>query len=60
MHPIYTATCENCKKDVQSEQDLTLVSRQEWRKIKYKNIIQKFICDECIDNFSKKDIISDD
>ena len=57
---IYLCVCENCKKDVRSEQNLTYVSRQDWGKMKYKGAIQKFICDKCIDNFSKKDIISDD
>ena len=60
MYSIYTATCENCKKQVQDEQHLTLVTRQEWGKIKCGIGVQKFICDECIDNLSKKDIISDD
>jgi len=57
---IYLCVCENCKKDVQSEEYLTLVSRLEFGKSRQGIIIQKFICDECIDNFSKKDIISDD
>ena len=60
MHAIYTATCENCKKQVLDEQYLTLVTRQEWGKTKCGIGVQKFICDKCIDNFSKKDIIIDD
>ena len=57
---IYLCICQYCKKDVQNEQHLILVARKEWGKTKYGNVIQKFICDKCIDNFSKKDIISDD
>ena len=57
---IYICACENCKKDVPNEQSLTLVSREEWGKTRYGIIIQKFICDECVDKFSNKDIISDD
>ena len=57
---IYICACENCKKDVPNEQSLTLTSREEWGKTRCGIIIQKFICKECIDNFSKKDIISDD
>jgi uncharacterized protein YlaI len=57
---IYTVTCQNCKKRVPDERHLTLVTRQEWGKTKCGIGVQKFICDECIDNLSKKDIISDD
>ena len=57
---IYLGICENCKKDVQSEEYLKLVSREDWGKTRYGLGIQKFICQECIDKFSKKDIISDD
>jgi hypothetical protein len=52
--------CENCKKHVQSEQYLKLVSREDWGKTKYGLGIQKFICENCIEMFSKKDIISND
>ncbi len=57
---IYLCICGNCKKDVKSEQHLKLVSREDWGKTKCGIGVQKFICDECIDNLSKKDIISDD
>jgi hypothetical protein len=57
---IYLCICENCKKDVQSEEHLKLVLREDWGKTRYGLGIQKFICQECIDKFSKKDIISDD
>tara|TARA_R110000787_G_scaffold284090_1_gene397470 strand:- start:757 stop:867 length:111 start_codon:yes stop_codon:yes gene_type:complete len=36
------------------------VARKEWGKTKYGNVIQKFICEKCVEKFSKKDIISDD
>ena len=49
---IYTVTCQNCKKQVQDEQHVTLVTRQEWGKTKCGIGVQKFICDECLDNFS--------
>ncbi len=57
---IYLCVCENCKKDVQSEEYLRLVSRKEFGKTNNGITIQKFICEECIDKFSKKDTISDD
>jgi len=57
---IYLVICGNCKKDVLDEQHLILVARKEWGKTKYGNVIQKFICEKCIEKFSKKDIISDD
>ena len=41
--------CENCKKDVISELELTLVARQEWGKTKSGLGVQRFICKECIE-----------
>ena len=53
-------TCQNCKTEVPNEQHLMLYTRHEWGKLKSGHGVQKFICKECIDNFSKKDTISND
>jgi hypothetical protein len=40
--------CENCKKEVPSELDLQLVTKQEWGKNKAGQGIQRFICKDCM------------